>query len=117
MQLEKQKREKQERMDRRLAECIAFEDAKQAGLVRPEPMRCPLPIGYNPDVLSRGRPVNSYCHHTEPDGFGSNPVPKMNSFGSFSGFPTGCGSSLGKDEEIDAPKLGQGSSADIRVQE
>lgn len=41
----------------------------------------------------------------------------MNSFGSFSGFPTGCGSSLGKDEEIDAPKLGQGSSADIRVQE
>lgn len=117
MLLEKQKREKQELMDRKLAERIAFQDAQQAGLVRPEPIRYPLPIGHNPDVISRGLPVSSHCHHSKPDDFGAGSVPKIGGFSSFTGFHNGCGSSLGNDEDIDGPKIAPGSSSDIRVQE
>lgn len=117
MLLEKQKREQQELLDRKLAERIAFEDAQQAGLVRPEPMRRPMPIGYNPDVISRGLPASTYCHHSNPDDFVPNSTPKISGFSSFTGFHSGCGSSLGKDDDIDGPKLASGSSGDIRVQE
>ena len=117
MLLEKQKREQQELFDRKLAERIALEDAQQAGLVRPETMRRPMPIGYNPDVISRGLPASTYCHHNSPDDFGTNSAPKINGFSSFTGFHSGCGSSLGKDDDMDGPKLAPGSSGDIRVQE
>ena len=109
--LAKQKREAQEKEDRRLAEQIAFRDAQVHGLVPPNTRQLPRPIGYNPNVISRGPPVDRPFHGNGTD------VTDAAEFTSFSGlrpFRTSC---AGSDDVIETSKLAPGRSGDIRVQE
>ncbi|XP_048587174.1 roquin-1 isoform X2 [Nematostella vectensis] len=99
MFLEQQERKKQEREDKILAQQIAFEDAKKAGLVESSIK----PIGYKSSVISG--PPSATC-----------PSHGFNDFGGL-GYISGCGSPYGGTDVRDSAKMPCSRNGDIFVRE
>ncbi|KAK3730053.1 hypothetical protein QZH41_009555, partial [Actinostola sp. cb2023] len=95
--LAKQNKDHQERKDRRLAQQIAFEDAKNAGLVTTRQ------INYSSSLVPRGTASCPY-HVTRISDVRPN---NFSTFGSIGSYRKGCSPLYGEDDVIDSPKMKQ----------